>query len=181
VRRHARRLLPRDTAGAIVKPTYKPITDLEWEMVHAFFEYSEQGHGRPRGDVRAAVNAVLHVLTVKCGWDGLPGDHGYPSPPTVRRRHYEWKDSGALDKAMAILRDGGRRFEPHAPMCAIKRPSDLLPVVAEENPVPQTPVVRVSTLYRAVETLEAMQLVAQQRLLAGIPANWKVSDEPVHS
>jgi transposase len=156
-----------------MKASYKPLTHLEWEKVFAFFEYSEQGHGRPRGDVRAAVNAVLHVLTVKCGWDCLPEDRGYPSPPTVRRRHYEWKDSGALDKAMAILRDGGRQFEPHAPMCAVKKPCDLLPA--------GKPVVRMSTLYSAAETLEAMQQTARERLIAGVPANWKVRDEPAHS
>jgi transposase len=145
-----------------VKPTYKPLTHLEWEKVCGFFEYEAVGHGRPRCDVRVAVDAVLHVMTTKCGWDGLPEDRGYPSPVTVKRRHGEWKDSGALDKAMAYLCADGRQF-----------------YAWQFDPVEEKPVKRASTLYRAAETLEAMQQTARERLMAGIPANWREEEKHV--
>ncbi|MGB8422202.1 transposase [Paraburkholderia sp.] len=158
---------------------YKPLTHLEWEKVYAFFEYEKQLHGRPRLSVRATVDAVLHVLTVKCGWYDMPRNCGYPSYQTARRRHEEWKDSGALGKAMAVLNAGGRQFQMRPAIGVVKQPSALLPVAKEpeETPVGNKEVVYVPTLFRAAETLEAMQTIARARMMEGKPANWKVRDE----
>lgn len=141
-----------------MKAAYEPLTDAEWALVEAIFsDDARQTTLKPRTDARACADAVLHVLTIKRGWHrgALPQDMRYPSMATVYRRYIEWKNGGALAKAIAILTDT-RAFEER------QRGS-------KATPKPE----RASFCFGAAEILAAMQSAARARLMEGKPATWK--------
>lgn len=144
-----------------MKPTYAPLTDAEWALVGDLFSSRDAGlPRRPRVNARLCADAVFHVLTVKCGWKdgGLPKNVGYPSIQTVYRRYIEWRDSGVLPKAIALLNGSRGVVEPER---------------TEEKPKLK----RAGCNFGGAENLEAMQAIARGRLMEGKPANWKVRDE----
>ncbi|WP_207000707.1 transposase [Trinickia mobilis] len=136
-----------------MKPGYTPLSDAEWAKVESFFEHAPFLVRRPRVDSRVCVDAVLHVLTLKCGWNNLPDNRGYPAQATVYRRFDEWRKTGALDRAMKMLEKAGRRFND-------------LPEAPKEKP-------KAASRFRAEENIKAMQDCCLARLMSGIPADWK--------
>jgi transposase len=148
---------------------YEPLTDAEWALVEELFQergLSPKGH--PRMSPRICVDAVLHVLTIKCGWNsrGLPKNLGYPSTLTVYRRYIEWRDSGVMAKAIERLTSTRGVFEE-------RRPAN--------NPDQRPKAPRPVHLFCGAEILESMQAAARARLLEGKPANWKCEADHVYA
>jgi transposase len=68
------------------------VTDEEWLLVAPHLP-SAKRLGRPRDtDLRAALNAMLYLLTTGCQWRLLPKE--FPPHTTVQRFFYGWRDDG---------------------------------------------------------------------------------------
>ena len=68
------------------------LTNEEWQLIAPHLPPAK-ALGRPRDtDLRAAVNAMLYVLTTGCQWRLLPKD--FPPFTTVQRFFYAWRDDG---------------------------------------------------------------------------------------
>ena len=59
--------------------------------------------GRPFQDDRACFEGIVFVLRNGCRWNALASIPMYPSPATCWRRHKEWTECGAWDKAWAMV------------------------------------------------------------------------------
>jgi transposase len=68
------------------------VTDEEWLLIAPHLPPAKR-LGRPRDtDLRAALNAMLYVLTTGCQWRLLPKE--FPPYTTVQRFFYGWRDDG---------------------------------------------------------------------------------------
>jgi transposase len=91
------------------------VTDAEWEIVAPLLPRPKRW-GRPRTtDPRAAVDAMLYLLTTGCQWAALPRD--FPPRSTVFDHFQRLVESGALERIHDALfererRRLGRRAEP---------------------------------------------------------------------
>ena len=68
------------------------VTDEEWLLIAPHLPPAKR-LGRPRHtDLRAALNAMLYVLTTGCQWRLLPKE--FPPYTTVQRFFHGWRDDG---------------------------------------------------------------------------------------
>ena len=68
------------------------LTNEEWQLIAPHLPPAKL-LGRPRDtDLRAAVNAMLYLLTTGCQWRLLPKE--FPPYTTVQRFFYAWRDDG---------------------------------------------------------------------------------------
>jgi len=68
------------------------LTNREWQLIAPHLPPAK-ALGRPRDtDLRAAVNAMLYLLTTGCQWRLLPKE--FPPYTTVQRFFYAWRDDG---------------------------------------------------------------------------------------
>jgi putative transposase len=67
-------------------------TDAEWALLRPLMP-EPAGTGRPRTtDLRAVVDAILHILGTGCQWRALSRD--FPPRSTVQSYFYRWRDDG---------------------------------------------------------------------------------------
>ncbi|QJW94890.1 transposase [Frigoriglobus tundricola] len=83
------------------EPEPKDLTDAEWTLVSPLLPVPKPG-GRPRTiDLRAVVNAILHIQRAACPWRGLP--RRYPNHSSVRTYYDRWVRDGTWDRVRAAL------------------------------------------------------------------------------
>ena len=93
------------------------VTDEEWLLI-APHPPPAKRLGRPRDtDLRAALNAMLDVLTTGCQWRLLPKE--FPPYTTVQRFFYGWRDDGTWRRInhhllLAACEAVGRDVSPSA-------------------------------------------------------------------
>ena len=93
------------------------MTDEEWQLIAPHLPPGKL-LGRPREtDLRAALNAMLYVLTTGCQWRLLPTD--FPPYTTVQRFFYGWRDDGTWRRinhhlVLAARAAMGREASPSA-------------------------------------------------------------------
>ena len=92
------------------------LTDDEWTYVEPLIPPAKPGGGKRRTDMRAAMNAVMYILSTGCQWRYLPKD--FPPYSTVHRYFVWWQCDGVLDRIHQALyvrmpREGGTRSQPH--------------------------------------------------------------------
>lgn len=93
------------------------LTDEEWQSIAPHLPPAKR-LGRPRGtELRAAVNAMLYVLTTGCQWRFLPKE--FPPYTTVQRFFYGWRDDGTWRRInhhllLAVREAMGREASPSA-------------------------------------------------------------------
>ena len=71
-------------------------TDEEWAHVEPFIPPARRGGRRRETNMRAALNAVMYVLSTGCQWRYLPKD--LPPRSTVYRYFRDWGIDGVLDR-----------------------------------------------------------------------------------
>ena len=77
------------------------MTDGEWALIAPFLPPPRR-IGRPReADLRAVVDAILHLASSGCQWRMLPRD--FPPVSTVQRYFYAWRDEGLWAEIGAAL------------------------------------------------------------------------------
>lgn len=68
---------------------YLPLSDEEWAAIQTLImnELGETPNrrGRPRADIRASTNAILHCITANTHINAIRNTKDYPSGPTLRR------------------------------------------------------------------------------------------------
>ena len=72
------------------------LTDEEWAHVEPFIPPARRGGRRRETNMRAALNAVMYVLSTGCQWRYLPKD--LPPRSTVYRYFRDWGIDGVLDR-----------------------------------------------------------------------------------
>ena len=72
------------------------LTDEEWAHVEPFIPPARRGGRRRETNMRAALNAVMYVLSTGCQWRYLPKD--LPPSSTVYRYFRDWGIDGVLDR-----------------------------------------------------------------------------------
>ena len=72
------------------------LTDEEWAHVEPFIPPARRGGRRRETSMRAALNAVMYVLSTGCQWRYLPKD--LPPRSTVYRYFRDWGIDGVLDR-----------------------------------------------------------------------------------
>ena len=93
------------------------VTDEEWLLIAPHLPPAKR-LGRPRDtDLRAALNAMLYVLTTGCQWRLLPKE--FPPYTTVQRFFYGWRDDGTWRRInhhlmLAAREAAGREASPSA-------------------------------------------------------------------
>lgn len=93
------------------------VTDEEWGLIEALLPPAKR-LGRPRTtELRAAVNAMLYILTTGCQWRQLPKE--FPPFSTVQRFFYRWRDDGLWQTinhslVMRVREASGREASPSA-------------------------------------------------------------------
>ncbi len=91
---------------------FTDLTDEEWEDVRGLIRPRAK-KGRPRGDERRTLNAILFVLQEKIPWNYLPSEYGNDSTPN--RRLKEWEEDGTWDRiadALGLVEDSDLIGEP---------------------------------------------------------------------
>jgi putative transposase len=97
-------------AGTARKPYPTDLTDGQWELMQVVIPDPKPG-GRPRSvDMREVVNALLYLNRAGCQWDMLP--HDLPAKSTVYEYFAAWRDGGAWQAMLDVLREAYR--ENHA-------------------------------------------------------------------
>ncbi len=92
-------------------------TDAEWGLLAPLLPMPRRV-GRPRTvDLRAVVNAILHILATGCQWRALPKD--FPPRSTVQYYFYGWRDQRMwrrinLAFVKRVRRAAGRDVVPSA-------------------------------------------------------------------
>ena len=93
------------------------LSDREWALLAPFMP-ARKKTGRPRTmEMRDVMDAILYMASTGCNWAMLPND--FPSPSTVQRYFYDWRDSGLLSTinhhlVMAARELEGREASPSA-------------------------------------------------------------------
>jgi transposase len=94
------------------------LTDAEWAALSPFLMERPVRRGRPPGDHRRVLNAILWVARSGAPWRELPADLGNWN--SVFRQYRRWTRSGVWDKAAASLAPSGTAVAAddrlHAPM-----------------------------------------------------------------
>ena len=72
------------------------LTDEEWVHVEPLIPPARRGGRRRETNMRAALNAVMYVLSTGCQWRYLPKD--LPPRSTVYRYFRDWEIDGVLDR-----------------------------------------------------------------------------------
>jgi transposase len=68
------------------------LTDEEWQLIAPHLPPAKPLGRRRATDLRAALNAMLYLLTTGCQWRLLPKE--FPPYTTVQRFFYGWRDDG---------------------------------------------------------------------------------------
>ena len=83
------------------EPFPTDLTNEQWERIAPLILAQGSG-GRPRTlDMRAMVNAMLHLARTRCGWRNLPDR--YPNPSSVRTYYDRWHRDGTWGRTCAAL------------------------------------------------------------------------------
>ena len=85
---------------------FRELTDEQWGFIKPLLPPQLKGRGRPRADDRAAVNAILYVLTTGCRWMDLPRDFGIWYS-TAWRRLKRWEEQGVWRRLLKAIIDHG--------------------------------------------------------------------------
>ena len=72
------------------------MSDAEWALIAPLIPPAKRGGRRREVDVRAVLNAVLHVLETGCQWRALPKD--LPPKSTVHDYLMLWDWDGTLER-----------------------------------------------------------------------------------
>src|ERR1700756_4712983 len=70
------------------------LTDDEWTLVEPFIPPAKPGGGKRRTDMRAAMNAMMYILSTACQWCYLPKD--FPPYSTAHPHSIWWQCDGVL-------------------------------------------------------------------------------------
>jgi putative transposase len=85
------------------------LTDEQWELIEELIPAALPG-GRPRAtEMREVVNAILYLTRSGCQWDMLP--HDLPSKSTTYEYFAAWRDNGAWQRMLDVLRGAVRQLE----------------------------------------------------------------------
>ena len=92
----------RNHTGSRTEPKAE-LTDKQWLLIADLFANPDPSPagGRPRVEPRPCLEGILWVLRSGARWKDLP--ERFPSPCTCWRRHREWTEAGAWEKAWARL------------------------------------------------------------------------------
>ena len=83
------------------------LTDDEWDAVsHLFASPAKKTTGRPTADARAVLDAILWLERSGERWIYLPAH--FPPQQTCYAKYLQWKRTGLLDQALALLKPGAR-------------------------------------------------------------------------
>ena len=99
---------PRSAANAAIldkdDPTIWEVDDELWALLAPILKSTKarKKPGRPRRDDRAIFNGLIWLARTGAQWSQLPRAFGPKS--TVHERFSEWTESGALERAWAVLR-----------------------------------------------------------------------------
>lgn len=79
------------------------IPDAAWEKLEVILQrrYPEKPTGRPRTDLRKAVNGIIFRMRTGCQWNQLPVIFG--SDSTVHRWFQRWSEDGVFEELWAVL------------------------------------------------------------------------------
>ncbi len=93
------------TAATIKKddPTIRRVDDALWALLAPLLmsDKPRQKPGRPRRDDRAIFDGLIWLARTGAQWSQLPREFGPKS--TVHERFTEWVETGALERAWAVL------------------------------------------------------------------------------
>lgn len=81
------------------------LTDRQWERLEPLLPAERSGRGRPNGDHRRIVNAVVWRLTTGAPWRDLP--EVYQPWGTVYSRFRRWDEAGVWDRVLAAVQAEG--------------------------------------------------------------------------
>jgi transposase len=85
---------------------YEPLTDLQWQMLEAFFPTpAKRSRGKPHTPWRSVVNAILFVLFTGAKWEALPKTPEFASKSAAHRWYKIWKQDGMLDQMLSKLQE----------------------------------------------------------------------------
>lgn len=91
------------------KPYPTDLTDAQWELMETVLPPAKPG-GRPRAvNMREVVNAMLYQERTGCQWDMLP--HDFPPKSTVYEYFAAWRNSGAWQAMLDVLRAAYRHVD----------------------------------------------------------------------
>jgi len=76
-------------------------TDDQWQRLLPLLPPQQPGRGRPRGDQRRVVAALLWRTRTGCSWRSIPSHFG--PWHTLHYRYHSWRDSGLWDQILALL------------------------------------------------------------------------------
>ena len=84
-------------------PTVWEVDDELWTLLEPVLRSTKarQKPGRPRRDDRAIFNGLIWLARTGAQWSALPRAYGPKS--TVHERFTEWVETGALERAWAVL------------------------------------------------------------------------------
>lgn len=84
-------------------PTIWVVDDALWERIQPLLVIHKvrKKPGRPRSDDRRILNALIWLARTGSQWSAIPAEFGPKS--TVHDRFQEWVESGAFEKAWALL------------------------------------------------------------------------------
>src|SRR3954462_5509401 len=82
------------------------LSDGEWSRLKAALDEARSGTGRPLGDERKTVEAVIWRQRNGAKWRAVPSELG----PWWRaaQLHIRWSRAGVWERAFAVLRDAGQ-------------------------------------------------------------------------
>src|SRR3954453_16689369 len=82
------------------------LSDGEWSRLKAALDEARSGTGRPLGDERKTVEAVIWRRSNGARWRAVPSELG----PWWRaaQLHIRWSRAGIWERAFAMLRDAGQ-------------------------------------------------------------------------
>lgn len=84
------------------------LTDEQWELLALVIPEAKPG-GRPRAvNMREVVNAMLYINRSGAQWDMLP--HDFPPKSTVYEYFSAWRDDGAWQRMLDVLRGAYREL-----------------------------------------------------------------------
>jgi transposase len=91
------------TASAKDDPTIWRVDDALWALIAPVLACTKARRkpGRPRRDDRAIFDGLIWLARTGSQWSRLPREFGPKS--TVHERFTEWVESGALERAWAVL------------------------------------------------------------------------------
>lgn len=87
------------------KPYVTDLTDEQWALIEPLVPPAKHG-GRPRApqtNLREIVNAIFYLNRTSCQWRLLP--HDFPPKSTVYYYFSHWRDQGAWELFLKVLRE----------------------------------------------------------------------------